>query len=136
MLTDSAPQKYRILYVEDHEDTIEIVSLVLSEQGYAVTPARTFHTALEWARQYKFDLYLLDSWLSDGFGLELCKEIRMFDPTTPILFYSAAAYQIDRETALMCGAQGYLVKPVMYSVLCDLIARLLQNEGASTGPAT
>ena len=78
-----------------------------------------------------YDLYLLDSWLPDGSGLDLCRKIREFDEHTPILFYSAAAYEIDRELALNSGAQGYLTKPTLNTELCDLVSRLINR--ASNG---
>ncbi len=52
-------------------------------------------------------IYLLDLWLPDGSGLDLCKKIREFDVKTPVVFYSAAAYEGDREAALDSGGQAY-----------------------------
>lgn len=122
--------KRRILYVEDHEDTRELVVLVLNQQDYEVTTAESISSAIELAFLNKYDLYLLDSWLPDGSGLELCRSIREFDERTPILFYSAAAYEVDRELALKSGAQGYLVKPTQNSELCDLVSLLIEGSGA------
>jgi len=75
-----------------------------------------------------FDLYLLDSWLPDGSGLDLCKQIREFDQATPIVFYSAAAYEIDRDQALLSGAQAYLVKPSQPSELCNVVTSLIESR--------
>jgi DNA-binding response OmpR family regulator len=46
---------------------------------------------------------------------------------TPILFYSAAAYDADREDALNSGAQGYLIKPSQTSELCSLVSTLINS---------
>jgi len=102
------PQK-QILYIEDHEDTRELVTLVLA--NYRVTTTPSSKEALKLARQQHFDLYLLDSWLPDGSGLELCQQLREFDRETPIMFLSAAAYETDKQAALDSGAQSYMVKP-------------------------
>lgn len=51
-----------------------------------------FKDGLKAASDQKFNLYLLDLWLPDGSGLDLCKKIREFDLKTPVVFYSAAAY--------------------------------------------
>ena len=118
--------KHRILYIEDHEDTRELVTLVLSQQDFEVTSDRTIESGIKLATQQDFDLYLLDSWLPDGSGLELCKRIREFDSLTPILFYSAAAYEIDKAQALKSGAQAYLIKPSHTSELCDLVDSLIR----------
>ena len=93
--------------------------------------AQTIATALKLAQLQKFDLLLLDSWLPDGSGIDLCKGIRQFDVRTPIIFYSAAAYEADKTLALGAGAQGYLTKPAPLSELCDLISSLIHAEGTN-----
>ena len=115
-------QKKRILFVEDHEDAWEIVELTLAE--YKLTFARNFDDGLRLARQGYFDLYLLDNWLPAGSGIGLCRAIRQFDPHTPILFYSAAAFERDIQEAMRSGAQGYLVKPVKSDDLERMVAKL------------
>jgi DNA-binding response OmpR family regulator len=123
------PEKNRrILYIEDHEDTRELVTLLLAQKSYEVITGSTIEKGVALAGSEEFDLYLLDSWLPDGSGLELCKRIRQFDKTTPILFYSAAAYAADSDLALKCGAQGYLVKPSQPSELCDLVTNLIERS--------
>ena len=123
------PEKTRrILYIEDHADTRELVTLLLAQKSYEVITGTTIKSGVELAGTEKFDLYLLDSWLPDGSGLELCKRIRQFDKTTPILFYSAAAYATDSESALNCGAQAYLVKPSQPTELCDLVTDLIESS--------
>lgn len=84
------PNNHRILYVEDHEDTIEMVSLILEGSGFHITARGSVEAGLAAIAEQSFDLYLLDSWLPDGWGVDLCKKIREFDPHTPIVFYSAA----------------------------------------------
>ena len=119
--------KGRILYIEDHVDTRELVSLVLSQNEYEVTVRGTIADGLPLARSGNFDLILLDSWLPDGSGLEFCKQIRQRDNLTPILFYSAAAYETDRQEAIAAGAQGYLVKPSQNAELSELISILIDE---------
>jgi two-component system OmpR family response regulator len=118
----------RVLYVEDHEDTRELVTLVLEQKCYEVVTSSTIKSGVALAGSQKFDLYLLDSWLPDGSGLELCRLIRGFDKATPILFYSAAAYEIDRVEALESGAQAYLIKPSNPSELCNLVTSLIESH--------
>jgi DNA-binding response OmpR family regulator len=115
-------QKKRILLVEDQEDAWEIVALTLAE--CKLTLARDFDNGLRLARQGYFDLYILDNWLPGGSGIGLCRAIREFDPYTPILFYSAAAYERDIQEALRSGAQAYLVKPVEPKDLEQAVAKL------------
>ena len=118
----------RVLYIEDHEDTRELVTLVLEQKCYEVVTGSTIEGGVALAGSEKFDLYLLDSWLPDGSGLELCRKIREFDKATPILFYSAAAYEVDRIAAIKSGAQAYLIKPSHPSELCRLVTSLIESH--------
>src|SRR5437870_3405966 len=101
----------RLLLVEDHEDTCDLLILALGQEHYDVATTPSVHGALELTSSQKFDLILLDSRLTDGTGVDLCRSIRETDQLTPILFYSALAYESDKQEALRAGAQSYLVKP-------------------------
>jgi len=115
--------KKRILMVEDHQDAWEIAAFVLEE--YAIFYARDFNEGLRLAQCGYFDLYILDNWLPDGNGIELCRRIREFDPHTPVLFYSACAYARDLQAAYSAGAQEYFVKPVSFAELTAAVSRLI-----------
>ena len=121
-------RKHRILYVEDHEDTRDLVRLLLQQRNYDVVTTDTIASALILADGGMFDLYLLDSRLPDGTGLELCKQLRLLDDLTPIVFYSAAAYEVDRNTAFDSGAQGYLVKPTANGELTRMVSELINKH--------
>jgi DNA-binding response OmpR family regulator len=125
MRTDNTP---RVLYIEDHEDTRELVTLVLEQRSYEVVTGSTIESGVTLASSQQFDLYLLDSWLPDGSGLDLCRQIREFDKATPILFYSAAAYEIDKAQAINSGAQAYLIKPSQPSELCNMVTSLIESH--------
>jgi two-component system, OmpR family, phosphate regulon response regulator PhoB len=108
--SDRDVARARILLVDDHEDARELAALTLAE--HTLICASGFEEGLGMARQQRFDLYILDSWLPSQSGVELCRAIREFDPHTPILFYSAAAYERDIEEAMQSGAQAYVTKPI------------------------
>ena len=129
MLNTNSP---RVLYIEDHEDTRELVTLVLEQKCVEVVTGSTIRSGVALASSQDFDLYLLDSWLPDGSGLELCRRIREFDQETPIVFYSAAAYEIDRVEAIKSGAQAYLIKPSHPSELCNLVTSLIESHRRCT----
>jgi len=78
---------------------------------YEIVVARDFAEGLRLARQRYFDLYILDNWLPDGTGVELCHRIRGFDPHTPVVFLSSAVYESEIQEALAAGAQIYIAKP-------------------------
>jgi DNA-binding response OmpR family regulator len=122
-----------ILYVEDDEDTRELVALLLARNNYQVVPAENYDDALLLARANQFDLYLIDNWMPGGSGLDLCKELREFNPWTPILFYSGAAYERDKQQAFAAGAQGYLVKPVDHDQLIEEVSRIISAAKRTRG---
>jgi len=120
----------RILYVEEHTESCELLVLWLSSSGYEVVPASTISDGLRLAMGETFAAYLLSSWFNDGTGLELCREIRMFDVSTPIIFYSALTRECDLKAAMSAGAQAYLIKPDDLESIEPTIRRLIGNGQA------
>lgn len=129
------PPKHRVLYIEDHADTLEVVTLMLVGGGFDVQSCSTLEAGLKAAAEQKFDLYLVDVWLPDGSGMDLCKKIREFDVKTPIVFYSAAAYDRDKKAALESGAQAYLIKPTDSPTLCESLFRVLRRDDNEDHPS-
>ena len=117
--------KGRILYTEDDYDCREMVLFTLRQSGYEVTCVASGSEALSLAKSEQFDLFLVDNWLPGLDGPELTSHIREFNQTTPILFYSGAAYENDKQAALAAGAQGYLIKPIGIERLIEEVERLI-----------
>lgn len=120
-----AINKPRILYVEDDKDAREVLVLMLERENYDVVATASVERGLKLVEKQKFSLYIIDTRLPDGSGVEICKAIRQIDAETPILFYSAAAHDTDRNLAMDAGAQAYLVKPAQSYELFNTIARLI-----------
>ena len=121
MATSPTKRKY-ILLVEDRPDHCELLALNLEE--YRLVRARNFAEGLRFATEKYFDLYILDNWLPDGTGIDLCQLIRKFDPHTPILFCSALADEPSIQNGMSAGAQAYLLKPIDFEELQLTVARL------------
>jgi DNA-binding response OmpR family regulator len=119
------PLKARILCTEDDADTRDLIRLLLELDGFEVICAENAAQAISFARTRKFDLYLLDNWMPELAGDILCRKLREFDSTTPILFYSGAAYESDKAGAMAAGAQGYLIKPGEPNELRSEILKLI-----------
>ena len=118
----------RILCTEDDVDTRELIDFVLTRFGYEVVCCTSSIQALDLAKTQTFDLYLVDNWMPGLSGTELTEKLRQFDLKTPILFYSGAAYEADREAARVSGAQGYLVKPADFNQLIAEVTRLIAES--------
>lgn len=121
----------RILSVDDDVDTRELMRVLLGTYGYEAVIADSVADALESARSGGLALCILDHWLTVSNGIELCHQIRAFDPDTPIMFYSGAGYEADIQKGLAAGAQAYLVKPD-FDHLKPTIDRLIDEAGSST----
>jgi len=125
-----------VLYIEDDEDTRELVTYVLAEINYRVIGAANGDEALMLTRTNDFDLYVIDNWMSGGSGIDLCKKLREFDTRTPILFYSGAAFESDKQQAFAAGAQGYLIKPAGPNHLISEVIRIVSAARSNEAPAT
>jgi DNA-binding response OmpR family regulator len=119
--SSSIERRKQVLCSDDHEDTRALMALWLDLCGYKVTTAGSLAETLPLTEKGGFDLLLLDGWYVDGFGLDLCKQIRRFDARTPIIFLSALAFQSDIEKGLAAGAQAYLTKPFDFDELGQTI---------------
>ena len=117
-----------ILIVEDDEDTRFVYSVLLQIEGYCVTHVGTIAEALSRVLSTAYDLIIMDVRLPDGDGVELCRQIRVFNRVTPIMFVSAAAYQKDVERGMKAGAQAYLTKPAEAENLLDKVKYLLGQK--------
>ncbi len=123
--------KCRILCVDDHEDTSEMLQLLLSQEDYEVVTAVTVEDALKQAKGEDFDLYVLDKRLPDGSGLELCKKLSAATPDIPCMFYTGDAYEVHRHEAIAAGADFYVAKPDIDALIEGVRMLLAERECAA-----
>ena len=123
--------KCRILCVDDHEDTSEMLKLLLAQEDYEVVTAVTVEAALKLAESEDFDLYVLDKRLPDGSGIELCGKLSAATPGVPCLFYTGDAYEMHRREAIAAGADGYVAKPDIEGLIEGVRKLLAQRECAA-----
>ena len=91
----------RILLVEDYLDTQILLAFLLEDAGYQVTTSGSCTDAYQLAERELFDLYIVDGLLPDGTGLELCQQLRVFDPHTPIVFHSGLSLR-KKQAGSVC----------------------------------
>jgi CheY-like chemotaxis protein len=111
----------RVLFVDDDEDACEILKLLMSSCGIDATCAQSAVDAWPLIRAQCFDLYVLDGWLPGIDGFEFCRQIREFDSDTPILFYSGAAYDKDKQKGIAAGANAYVTKPDVDGLIKSIV---------------
>ena len=106
---------------------ITLLRLALIEAKAVGTAAQALSSIeTEW-----FDLYLLDARLPDLEGFELCRRMRAFDPHTPILFFSGAAYEADKKRGIEAGADAYVIKPDLDGLLGSIKQFVSHAENAT-----
>ena len=123
----SAPQ-FAVLCVDDDEDSRVMLGALLSFFDVEVKAVGDAIQALGLIESECFDLYLLDAWLPDIDGFELCRRLRLVDPFKPILFFSGAASETDKEKGIQAGATGYVVKPDVGGLLESITQFLLPTQ--------
>ncbi len=119
-----------ILYVDDHQDTCDLLAYWLGRNGWQMTAVGSVAEGLRLATSAHFDLYLIDEWLPDGTGEELGNKIREFDAATPIVFYSAEVRGAIKARVLSTCAQAFVPKLGEAEELTQTIATLLEKGGA------
>lgn len=115
----------RILCVEHNSDTSKLIALILGLAGYEVVETCSMTGAVLMINNQKFDLYILESLLLDGCGIELCKFIKSKYESAPVVFYSASALPINITTAYDAGANDYLTNQKGWDKLLETINSLL-----------
>ncbi|MDI1243486.1 MAG: response regulator [bacterium] len=116
----------RVLYVEDDEDSCELVETILGFANIDVATVQSVENALKRATSESFNLYLLDGKVQDVLTLGLCVKLHELSPDTPIVFYSGYGGKNDISSGLGAGAREYLVKPY-FGDLADTIIRIVDN---------
>jgi two-component system response regulator RegX3 len=109
-----------ILVVEDEDSIALPLATALEREGYATRVTGSVPEAIALAAELKPDLVLLDVMLSDGSGLDVCREVRRHS-SVPIIMLTARGDETDRVVGLELGADDYVVKPFSAR---ELIARI------------
>jgi len=126
-----AGEKCRVLCVDDHFDTSEMLGLLLAKEDYEVDTAGTMEAACRLAKEKQFDLFVLDRRLPDATGLELCERLQQIAPGVPCIFYSGDAYELHRREAIAAGAAAYVAKPDIDGLI-DAVQKLLADSECAT----
>ena len=121
-----------ILYVDDHEDSGDMLKLVLAEADYEVQCARSVRQAVEMVAETDYDLYVVDKRLPDGSGLELLKKFNELTPNVPSIVYTGDVYEIHREQAMAAGANAYVCKPDIETLIKTVHDFLSERQCATT----
>lgn len=102
----------RILVVEDHQDTRQVLAGLLTRWGYDVYPADSLKSGMDrLAAEPPVDVILSDIALSDGTGYALVSEARRRGKRVLAIALSGYAYPSDVQIAKLTGFDHHLSKP-------------------------
>ncbi|MCA9992450.1 MAG: response regulator transcription factor [Ardenticatenaceae bacterium] len=122
-----------ILVVDDEASVVEVVSLYLKRDGFAVRQARDGYQALQALGQRRPALVVLDVMLPGVDGLEIMRRLRD-DPagTVPVIMLTARSQETDRIYGLEMGADDYVTKPFSPAELVARVKAVLRRAQAGT----
>lgn len=114
----------KIMIVDDIPLNRLLLSKFLTSQGFEIFEADDGDVAIELYKEKYPDLILMDMIMPRLNGLDAIKEIRKIDSNikTKIICVTASAFEEEKELILKSGADGYVVKPINFDILLEVIS--------------
>ncbi len=124
-----------ILYIEDNEQNLYLITFLLQAKGYTVLQAREGLEGVKMAVRHRPDLILLDIQLPgmDGYAVARTLKAREEVAAIPIVAITSYAMTGDREKALGAGCTGYIEKPIDPDTFIAQIEKHLGDGRAAGG---
>ena len=121
--------KATILYVEDDSNNRTLVRRVLEAEGYQLVDAPNASLAMEFLKDNKIELILMDINMPEMDGYSLTAQIKSIDEYAriPIVAITANVMRGDRERSLEAGCDGYIQKPIDIDLLTQQVERFLRS---------
>jgi len=111
----------KVLIIEDDPDIVALLKIHLGDMDCQITTCHDGNEGLALALSQNFDLAVLDLMLPGKDGMEICRQMRMQQLSTPVMMLTAKSEEIDKVLGLEMGADDYITKP--FSVR-EFIARV------------
>jgi PAS domain S-box-containing protein len=121
---EGARSPLRVLLVEDHEATIDVLRRLLTRAGHHVTSATTVAAAMKAAECARFDVVISDLGLPDGTGFELMEDLRSNYSLRGIAL-SGYGMEEDLQRARDAGFAAHLIKPVDFDRLQQAVSEMV-----------
>ncbi len=120
---------HKILAVDDHPETLNIVVTTLERHGYEVISTQSPIKSLHMAEEEMPHLFLIDMMMPDMDGVELCRRLRAMPQfaTTPILMFTAIDDAEQKLAGFDAGVDDYLTKPTEPDEMIARVRMLLET---------
>ncbi len=128
-----------ILVIEDDPGIAYSLQDGLKREGYTVTWKSNGHDGMDFARDIKPHLIILDVRLPDGSGFDFCRQMRYMGLRQPIIMLTVNREEMDKVLGLEMGADDYVTKPYSLRELSSRVRAQLRRaygELASTDSNT
>ncbi|MFN2269857.1 MAG: ATP-binding protein [Anaerolineae bacterium] len=137
MQSQPAPERLKVLYVEDDPACMLLVHRLLESEGFQVVTTSDGLSATEFAMYEKPDLILMDINIGGLDGYEVTTKLRGLPEldSTPIVAVTAATLDGDRGRALASGCNGYISKPIDVDTFPDQVREFLGGRSEEIGSA-
>jgi two-component system response regulator HydG len=119
----------RILIVDDDPGHLVSLKTVVKSWGYTVETADDGTVAVDLVKNSPMDLILMDVRMTKMSGIEALKQIKIYNPTIPIIIMTAYSSVGSAVTAIKSGAYDYLMKPLDFEILKLTIERASEHAG-------
>ena len=119
--------KTKILVIDDDTAVTDLLSVLLSSQGFDVAATNSSSDGLSHVRDNEPDLIILDLMMPESDGWEVCRSVRSYSQV-PIIVLSALNDPSMVASVLDAGADDYLTKPTPSRVLVAHINRLIKRN--------
>lgn len=122
--------KSRVLYVDDDQALVFLITRLLERSGHSVTSFVSSHDARELLRttDENFDVVISDYNMPGDNGIEVLKEVMCLRPGTPVALISGYITDAMREEAAKVGVKEIIFKPNSPQELAQAMHRLLQSD--------
>lgn len=124
--TNKLERKRHALVVDDVADVTDLLSVLLTHEGYEVVTADSGFAAIDAARRQKFDVIISDIGMPGMDGYDLARSLRALPGYDKVPMVAVTGFSMfdDRRRSLDAGFNAHLTKPIELRALLDLIEHL------------
>jgi len=114
-----------VLLIEDDAESRRATAELFVREDWKILEAGDGEAGIGMALEFKPELILCDLLMPRANGFQVCRSIRQLLHRTKIIIISGRDYGVDRTSAIEAGADEYLVKPISWENLREVIERVL-----------